>query len=85
MMMRTAPPFPKSDGESRSSRAAAARRYSWRLRKWMQYAAGKSLHNVPQGVGRAYVPAAIEGYFNDLTGKTGWAGDCDPEIGRAHV
>jgi hypothetical protein len=20
----------------------------------------------------------IEGYFNDLTGKTGWAGDCDP-------
>ncbi|MBJ6126168.1 D-glucuronyl C5-epimerase family protein [Microvirga splendida] len=54
-----------------------ARRYYFRLRKWARYAAGSSQHHVPQGRGRIYRPNQLEGYFNDLTGKSRWQGLCD--------
>jgi hypothetical protein len=50
------------------------RRYWMRFHKWARYAAGNSYQHVPQGVGRAFVPGALQGYFNDLTGKAGWTG-----------
>lgn len=53
------------------------RRYFWRLRKWTRYATGRSLHNVPQGIGKAYRENQLRGYFNDLTGKTKWCGPLD--------
>lgn len=56
---------------------AVFRRYKWRMKKWARYAAGRSLHHAPQGVGLAYQPGRLEGYFNDLTGKTRWSGACD--------
>jgi hypothetical protein len=54
------------------------RRYWMRLRKWARYASGKSYQHVPQGVGQAFVPGALSGYFNDLTAKADWAGATGP-------
>ncbi|MGK6324144.1 D-glucuronyl C5-epimerase family protein [Sphingomonas sp. DT-51] len=50
------------------------RRYTMRFGKWLRYATGKSYQHVPQGVGQAFRPWALEGYFNDLTGKAQWVG-----------
>jgi hypothetical protein len=51
------------------------RRYAMRLRKWTRYATGQSYQHVPQGVGRAFSPGQLRGYFNDLTGKAQWTGN----------
>lgn len=38
---------------------------------------GKSYYHVPQGLGKAFVPNKLDGYFNDMTGKTNWKGLLD--------
>lgn len=51
------------------------RRYAMRLKKWSRYAMGNSYQHVPQGIGRAFAPGKLEGYYNDLTGKARWTGN----------
>lgn len=36
-------------------------------------------YHQPQGVGKAFYPGEIKGYFNDLKGKTSWKGEVDSE------
>ncbi len=50
------------------------RRYAMRFAKWGRYATGRSYQHVPQGLGQAFRPGAVHGYFNDLTGKADWTG-----------
>ncbi|MFN4282707.1 MAG: D-glucuronyl C5-epimerase family protein [Alphaproteobacteria bacterium] len=54
------------------------RRNLWRARKLVHYLSGTSYHNAPQGVGKAFEPGVLNGYFNDLTAKTRWSGAADP-------
>jgi len=54
------------------------RRYFMRFAKWGRYASGRSYQHVDQGVGRAFVPGQLAGYFNDLTGKADWKGRTGP-------
>ena len=51
------------------------RRYVMRLRKWSRYATGQSYQHVPQGIGKAFLPGQLHGYYNDLTGKAEWTGN----------
>jgi heparosan-N-sulfate-glucuronate 5-epimerase len=53
--------------------------YSAMFRHWAAMATGHSYWHVPQGVGKFFVPGALEGYFNDLTAKTEWPGDVDEQ------
>lgn len=57
---------------------------SWRyfdklLLRWVKIVGGQSYYHQPQGLGRLFVPSKLRGYFNDLTGKTQWSGENDPE------
>lgn len=45
--------------------------------RWMRYATSTSYYHLPQGRGRRFEPERLEGYFNDLTGKTAWIGAID--------
>lgn len=45
--------------------------------RWARYAMSSSYYHLPQGPGRCFVPSALEGYCNDLTGKTAWRGRTD--------
>lgn len=47
------------------------------LLRWVRVLLGKSYFHQPQGVGKAFKPGELAGYFNDLTGKTRWAGETD--------
>ncbi|MBZ5681549.1 MAG: D-glucuronyl C5-epimerase family protein [Acidobacteriia bacterium] len=47
------------------------------LRHWSAMAAGHSYWHLAQGEGKQFVPGKLEGYFNDLTGKTSWKGHVD--------
>jgi len=49
-----------------------------RLRHWSSMFAGKSYYHQPQGIGQKFTPGELNGYFNDLTGKTKWKGQTDP-------
>src|SRR5579859_4630163 len=49
-----------------------------RLHHWSTMFAGTSYYHQAQGIGRAFVPHELKGYFNDLTGKTSWKGKVDP-------
>ncbi|HEV2208271.1 MAG TPA: D-glucuronyl C5-epimerase family protein [Verrucomicrobiae bacterium] len=49
-----------------------------RIRHWYGMFAGQSYYHQPQGLGRRFIPHRLEGYFNDLTGKTQWHGLADP-------
>jgi heparosan-N-sulfate-glucuronate 5-epimerase len=40
---------------------------------------GHSYWHVDQGMGRAFVPGQLSGYFNDLTAKTQWEGPSDED------
>jgi heparosan-N-sulfate-glucuronate 5-epimerase len=60
--------------DSREGGNCMIRRYTMRFGKWARYATGRSYQHVPQGVGQAFRPWALEGYFNDLTGKANWTG-----------
>lgn len=53
-------------------------RYVMRFGKWARYATGRSYQHVDQGMGKAYRPRMLEGYFNDLTGKADWTGATGP-------
>ena len=46
---------------------------------WTKMLLGSSYYHLPQGLGRAFVPGKLKGYFNDLTVKTGWKGPTDEE------
>lgn len=48
------------------------------LRRWGAMARGHSYWHLSQGEGTQFVPGALEGYFNDLTGKAAWPGAVDP-------
>lgn len=50
------------------------KRYTMRFAKWGNYIAGKSYQHVPQGRGRVFQAGALDGYFNDLTGKAAGTG-----------
>jgi heparosan-N-sulfate-glucuronate 5-epimerase len=45
--------------------------------RWVRYATARSYYHLPQGRGRCFVPSALAGYCNDLTGKTEWPGRLD--------
>jgi hypothetical protein len=47
------------------------------LRNWAGMARGKSYWHRAQGIGRAFVPGMLKGYFNDLTHKAQWEGEID--------
>jgi len=44
---------------------------------WTKMLLGSSYYHLPQGLGKAFVPGRLEGYFNDLTAKTKWNGPTD--------
>jgi len=39
----------------------------------------KDYYHQTQGIGKAFYPKGLKGYFNDLTGKTNWKGEVDLE------
>jgi heparosan-N-sulfate-glucuronate 5-epimerase len=41
--------------------------------------AGNSYYHVPQGLGKVFQAGKLQGYFNDMTGKTNWRGHLDEE------
>ncbi|MGC8947554.1 MAG: hypothetical protein ACP5N6_15555 [Anaerolineae bacterium] len=47
--------------------------------RWTRVLAGRSYYHQPQRLGKAFRPGELAGYFNDLTGKTRWAGHADDE------
>lgn len=47
------------------------------MRRWTRMVLGRSYYHIPQGVGKAFQPGVLSGYFNDLTGKTDWKGLLD--------
>jgi len=47
------------------------------LIRWGKILAGRSYFHIPQGLGKVFEPETLHGYFNDLTGKTHWAGLVD--------
>lgn len=49
------------------------------LLRWARMLSGRSYYHQPQGLGRAFRPGSLEGYFNDLTAKTLWKGEVDPD------
>src|ERR1022692_1840299 len=48
-----------------------------RVRHWSSMFRGTSYYHQPQRLGRRFVAGELSGYFNDLTGKTAWKGNCD--------
>jgi heparosan-N-sulfate-glucuronate 5-epimerase len=48
-----------------------------RLYYWYRMFAGTSYYHQRQGAGRLFIEGRLEGYFNDLTGKTNWRGTID--------
>jgi heparosan-N-sulfate-glucuronate 5-epimerase len=46
-------------------------------RRSFQMVRGKSYWHMPQGLGKAFVPDRLDGYFNDLTHKAVWEGPVD--------
>ncbi len=49
------------------------------LLHWGKMVSGRSYYHVPQGLGRAFQPGKLLGYFNDLTAKADWHGLLDSE------
>lgn len=47
------------------------------LPHWIKMTKGISYWHRPQGLGKHFTPNQINGYFNDLTSKTHWAGPTD--------
>ncbi len=45
--------------------------------RWAKMLLGKSYYHQKQGLGKAFRPKELAGYFNDLTGKTRWIGKVD--------
>lgn len=53
--------------------------YARMLIRWAKMLSGRSYWHLQQGLGKAFVPKELKGYFNDLTGKTKWDGLVDSE------
>jgi hypothetical protein len=49
------------------------------LSHWMKMLTGKSYYHVSQGLGKAFLPNKLNGYFNDMSAKTNWKGPTDEE------
>jgi len=47
--------------------------------RWAKMITGQSYYHQPQGLGKAFRPGELAGYFNDLTCKTLWNGQIDVE------
>lgn len=47
--------------------------------RWSRVVLGRSYFHKPQGLGNAFEPGELAGYFNDLTAKTQWTGEIDNE------
>lgn len=47
--------------------------------RWARILANRSYYHQPLGLGKAFAPNKIAGYFNDMIGKTKWTGCVDPE------
>ena len=60
-------------------RTARIRAYAALARRSLTMLIGRSYWHVDQGIGRAFTPEALMGYFNDLTGKAAWPGPVDLE------
>lgn len=52
----------------------------YNLKKWTRMLTGKSIYHVDQGLGKAFEPEALKGYFNDMTQKV-LQGDANLENG----
>ena len=52
-------------------------RYYVMLKHWAAMAAGRSYWHREQGIGRAFRPGELYGYFNDVTAKADWPGEVD--------
>lgn len=52
-------------------------RYYAMLKHWTAMAGGRSYWHQQQGIGRAFRPGELHGYFNDLTAKAVWPGEVD--------
>ena len=55
------------------------------VKHWARMARGSSYWHQPQGVGRAFRPGVLAGYFNDLTAKSVWPGGVDKKGIPIHV
>lgn len=53
--------------------------YGAMMRSWAKIATGQSYYHKPQGVGAAFEPGKLRGYFNDLQHKADWPGDRDAD------
>jgi hypothetical protein len=51
--------------------------YAAMARSWAKIARGQSYYHLPQGLGVAFVPGQLRGYFNDLRHKADWPGPTD--------
>lgn len=56
-----------------------AKRYPPLLRHWGAMLFGRSYWHAPQALGRAFRPAELYGYHNDMTAKVHWSGPVDAE------
>ncbi len=50
-----------------------------RFFRWGAMLLGRSYWHVPQGLGKAFYPGKLAGYFNDLTAKVHWSGPADKQ------
>ena len=48
-------------------------------RHWAKMLTGNSYYHKPQNIGKKFVPDRLEGYFNDMTAKVVWNGQCDSD------
>lgn len=55
------------------------KRIARQLFHWVRMLMGKSYYHTPQGIGLAFDPERLHGYFNDLTGKAKWKGSLDAD------
>lgn len=46
---------------------------------WSKMLTGKSYYHKPQNLGRVFEPGKLNGYFNDVTGKTIWTKEVDED------
>jgi len=55
------------------------RTYWLYIKRGFKLIISQDYYHQPQGVGKAFYPKELKGYFNDLTGKTNWKGEVDLE------
>lgn len=58
---------------------SAVARWGRLLARWARVLAGRSYYHQRQGLGKAFRPGELAGYFNDLTAKVRWSGLSDAD------